>query len=43
MELYAIFGAGGFGREVMPVAHTMLNFINKTRSYELIFVVEKGK
>lgn len=44
MELYAIFGAGGFGREVMPVAHTMLNYakssINCTQNHELIFVVE---
>lgn len=41
MALYGIFGAGGFGREVMPVARDML----KARgdggdSTELVFVVE---
>jgi len=35
--LYAIVGAGGFGREVMPVAHEMLSARNGA-SFELVFV-----
>ena len=41
MDLYGIFGAGGFGREVMPVAREMLEvFREGTTGYELVFVVE---
>lgn len=38
--LYGLFGAGGFGREVMPPAYEMLTMIDSTRSWELVFVVE---
>lgn len=40
MDLYGIFGAGGFGREVMPVACEMLVAALGTQGYELVFVVE---
>ncbi len=37
MNLYAIYGVSGFGREVMPVARDMLLRQN-IRDYELVFV-----
>lgn len=37
MDLYAIFGASGFGREVMPVARRMLQQ-RKAASHELVFL-----
>lgn len=37
--LYGIFGAGGFGREVMPPAYEMLAKLHDVRSFELVFVV----
>lgn len=41
MALYGIFGAGGFGREVMPVAREMLNARGDGGdAHELVFVVE---
>ncbi|MDA8405555.1 MAG: acetyltransferase [Deltaproteobacteria bacterium] len=43
MVLHGIFGAGGFGREVMPVAREMLAMAYGTRGYELVFVVENVK
>jgi sugar O-acyltransferase (sialic acid O-acetyltransferase NeuD family) len=41
-EIYGIIGAGGFGREVMPVARQMIANFNDSNSkkYELVFVVE---
>jgi sugar O-acyltransferase (sialic acid O-acetyltransferase NeuD family) len=39
VDLYAVVGAGGFGREVMPVASEMLVAL-KALNYELVFVVE---
>lgn len=39
--LYGLFGAGGFGREVMPAAYEMLAMLYDTRSWELVFVVEE--
>jgi sugar O-acyltransferase (sialic acid O-acetyltransferase NeuD family) len=43
MKLYGIFGSGGFGREVMPVAREMLTANYGTEGYELVFVVEDLK
>jgi len=41
MKLYGIFGAGGFGREVMPLArHWMSSWHGKEENSELVFVVE---
>ena len=41
MILYGIVGAGGFGREVMPVAQSMLD-LSPQDDAELVFVVEQG-
>lgn len=40
MDLYAIVGAGGFGREVMPLASEQLGDALRTNRCELVFVVE---
>jgi sugar O-acyltransferase (sialic acid O-acetyltransferase NeuD family) len=40
MNIYAIIGAGGFGREVIPVARQMLAANQESEEYELIFVIE---
>lgn len=41
MKLYGIFGAGGFGREVMPLArHLMSLWHGAEKNSELVFVVE---
>ena len=41
MKLYGIFGAGGFGREVMPLArHWMSVWHNDEKNSELVFLVE---
>lgn len=42
MRLYGIVGAGGFGREVMPVALDMLAIAHQEPSWEIVFVVEHG-
>lgn len=44
-EIYGIIGAGGFAREVMPVARQMIASLNDSNSkeYELVFVVENLK
>ena len=42
MKIYALFGAGGFGREVMPVARANLAAAG-IRDYELVFVIENLK
>jgi sugar O-acyltransferase (sialic acid O-acetyltransferase NeuD family) len=42
VTLYAIVGAGGFGREVMPVAFEML-VARETAQFELVFVDEHPK
>jgi len=44
-KIYGIIGAGGFGREVMPVARQMIASLNGSNSqaYELVFVVENLK
>ncbi|WDN90239.1 hypothetical protein BuS5_03930 [Desulfosarcina sp. BuS5] len=39
-ELYGIIGAGGFGREVMPVARQMIADTYGSKGHELVFVVE---
>lgn len=41
MKLYGIVGAGGFGREVMPLAKAMLNNFSESEKFELVFVDEK--
>lgn len=38
MKLYGIFGAGGFGREVMPVARDMLQRQHPDEDYRLVFI-----
>lgn len=40
MYLYGIVGAGGFGREVMPLARQMLQVRHPDGDFELVFVVE---
>lgn len=42
MKLYGIVGAGGFGREVMPVCQQMLSAQLGSVGVELVFVVEYG-
>lgn len=42
MKLYAIVGAGGFGREVMPVAVETLRRDEATRDAEIVFVANEG-
>lgn len=42
MKLYGIVGAGGFGREVLPVAWHMLSARHRADEFELVFVVEFG-
>lgn len=42
MTLYGIVGAGGFGREVMPVAQQMLAARHGPGEFEVVFVVEFG-
>lgn len=39
-EIYGIIGAGGFGREVMPIARQIIEGCTNFKKYELIFVVE---
>ncbi len=41
MPLYGIVGAGGFGREVMPLANAMLNHLLPDTNFELVFVTEQ--
>lgn len=40
MNLYGIFGAGGHGREVMPLARLQLSARLRDKAAELVFVVE---
>lgn len=40
MRIYGIVGAGGFGREVMPVAVEMLARAKRSSDYEVVFVTE---
>lgn len=42
MTRYAIVGAGGFGREVMPLARQMLAAAHPAGDAELVFAVEHG-
>jgi sugar O-acyltransferase (sialic acid O-acetyltransferase NeuD family) len=42
MRLYGIVGAGGFDRQVMPVAKTMLTATQSQPDFEIVFVVEFG-
>lgn len=42
-RLYGIVGAGGFGREVMPVAVDMLMTTHQAQHFEIVFVVEYGE
>jgi len=41
MKLYGIIGSGGFGREVMPLAKTMIKKLNHLENYKLVFVTEE--
>lgn len=41
MKTYAIVGAGGFGREVMPLAHDMLAMTSSDPDWDLVFVVDE--
>lgn len=38
MHLYGIFGAGGFAREVLPVARMKLDVLHGRGNYDLVFV-----
>lgn len=40
MKLFAIVGAGGFGREVMPLAEAMLRDQLNDKNTQLVFVIE---
>lgn len=40
MKLYGLVGAGGFGREVIPLAAEMLARLHPSRDFELVFVIE---
>ncbi len=40
MDIYGLVGMGGFGREVIPMAHSYLAATNRPNNYELVFVVE---
>jgi sugar O-acyltransferase (sialic acid O-acetyltransferase NeuD family) len=42
MRLYGIVGAGGHGRQVMPVAKKMLETTESGSDFEIVFVVEFG-
>ena len=42
MKLFGVFGAGGFGREVMSVAQQELSKREGTNNSELVFVLEDG-
>ncbi|CRM20972.1 MULTISPECIES: acetyltransferase [Pseudomonas] len=42
MKIYAIVGAGGFGREVAPLVNTMPSIIDQ-HSFRVIFVVDNPK
>jgi len=42
MRLYGLVGAGGFGREVMPVAMEMLTRVHDGRDFELVFAPKAG-
>jgi sugar O-acyltransferase (sialic acid O-acetyltransferase NeuD family) len=41
MKLYGIFGMGGFGREVLPVAEAMLKIQCRHSKYEIVFIDDK--
>lgn len=41
-RLYGIVGAGGFGREVLPLARQMLATSQPDSNYELVFVIDRG-
>lgn len=40
MELFGIVGAGGFGREVMPMARDSIKTLSDGRQAEIVFVAE---
>lgn len=40
MDIYGIVGAGGFGREVMPLVEEMLSVITQNAIPNVVFVVE---
>ncbi|KPJ78967.1 MAG: acetyltransferase [Deltaproteobacteria bacterium SG8_13] len=40
IEIYGIIGAGGFGREVMPVARQMIAGFDDPRKHDLVFVAD---
>ncbi len=41
MKLYGIVGAGGFGREVMPLVNHFLKLTEQHSEYQIVFVVEQ--
>ena len=43
MILYGVIGAGGFGREVMPIVEDMLTSGSAARNVKTVFVVEYGE
>lgn len=42
-DIYGIIGAGGFGREIMPVAREMIVGSSGSKEFDLVFVVENLK
>lgn len=40
MKLYGLVGAGGFGREVMPLVNHFLKLTEQHSEYKIVFVVE---
>jgi sugar O-acyltransferase (sialic acid O-acetyltransferase NeuD family) len=41
MKLYGIVGAGGFGREVIPLVNSQLTKLHPNKNYQLVFVTEE--
>jgi sugar O-acyltransferase (sialic acid O-acetyltransferase NeuD family) len=42
MKLYGIVGAGGFGREIMPLVQRNLESSENRHDYKCVFIVEDG-
>lgn len=42
MKLYGIAGAGGFGREVIPIVKQMINDLPQAQSAEIVFILENS-
>ncbi|RJT20983.1 acetyltransferase [Buttiauxella izardii] len=43
MKLYGIAGAGGFGREVIPIVKQMINDLPHGHSTEVVFILETSE